>query len=175
MVPVLSVFVSHTHTHTHNTFFFTEKDYAQAQEMRCSAVQKESSTTCKGVYVCVCLYDSNTHNSTEVQMVLNVLSPSSLPSMREFSQKMVENLFNYASSFAVDPRQSPLAPGETYIPSSTLRDWYNTFQRRLAANPNFWKISVVLRMSVVCAVFFTYTMQVVILWSKEQCHCSIDQ
>ena len=131
--------------------------------------------------MCVCLYDSNTHDSTEVQMECIPKCPlslpetmatftqqqsqstalvgvrvepleelvlktpasgtqaSSLPSMTEFSQKMVENLFNYASSFAVDPRQSPLAPGETYIPSSTLRDWYNTFQRRLAANPNFWK------------------------------------
>ena len=103
-------------------------------------------------FVCVYVCMIATHTTllrSKWNVFLNVLSPSSLPSMTEFSQNMVENLFNYASSFAVDPRQSPLAPGETYIPSSTLRDWYNTFQRRLAANPNFWKISVVLRMSVV--------------------------
>lgn len=64
---------------------------------------------------------------------------STTETMVEFSQKMTENLFNFASSFAVDPSQSMLTSGELYIPSSALRQWYTTFQRRLAANPNFWK------------------------------------
>lgn len=64
---------------------------------------------------------------------------STVETMTEFSQKMVENLFNFASSFAVDPRASMLTSGELYIPSSALRQWYTTFQRRLAANPHFWK------------------------------------
>ena len=64
---------------------------------------------------------------------------STMGTMTEFSQKMVENLFNFASSFAVDPSQGMLTAGELYIPSSALRQWYTTFQRRLAANPNFWK------------------------------------
>ena len=64
---------------------------------------------------------------------------SSVGTMAEFSQKMVENLFNFASSFAVDPSQNMLSAGELYIPSSALQQWYTTFQRRLTANPNFWK------------------------------------
>ena len=64
---------------------------------------------------------------------------SSLSNMSEFSQKMLENLFNFASSYAVDPTQSALTPGETYIPAAALRQWYSNFQRRFSANPNFWK------------------------------------
>lgn len=64
---------------------------------------------------------------------------STVESMAEFGQKMVENLFNFASSFAVDPNQSMLNPTEVYIPSSALQQWYTNFQRRLAANPHFWK------------------------------------
>ena len=64
---------------------------------------------------------------------------STLSAKAEFSQKMLENLFNFASSFAVDPRQRTMTVGETYIPSSALRQWYTTFERRLATNPNFWK------------------------------------
>ena len=66
--------------------------------------------------------------------------PSSVEAMTEFSQKMLENFFNFASSFAVDPRQQGvLRAGETYVPSSALQQWYSNFQRRLAANPHFWK------------------------------------
>ena len=64
---------------------------------------------------------------------------STVGTMAEFGQKMIENFFNFASSFAVDPRQGGLSPGEMYIPSSTLQQWYTNFQRRLTANPNFWK------------------------------------
>ena len=64
---------------------------------------------------------------------------SNLSTMTEFSQKMVENLFNFASSYAVDPTQTALTAGETYVPASALRQWYTNFQRRLSANPNFWK------------------------------------
>ena len=64
---------------------------------------------------------------------------SSLSNMSEFSQKMLENLFNFASSYAVDPTRSALTPGETYIPAAALRQWYSNFQRRLSLNPNFWK------------------------------------
>lgn len=64
---------------------------------------------------------------------------STMESMAEFGQKMVENLFNFASSFAVDPNRSVLNPSEVYIPSSALQQWYTNFQRRLASNPHFWK------------------------------------
>lgn len=64
---------------------------------------------------------------------------STVSQFAEFSQKMLENLFNFASSFAVDPRQAVLSPSETYIPASALQQWYGNFQRKLQANPTFWK------------------------------------
>ena len=64
---------------------------------------------------------------------------STVSQFAEFSQKMLENLFNYASSFAVDPKQGGLSPSETYIPASALRQWYENFQRKLRADPKFWK------------------------------------
>ena len=64
---------------------------------------------------------------------------STVESLTEFSQKMLQNFFNFASSFAIDPTQTMLKPGETYLPSSVLQQWYTNFQRRLQMNPNFWK------------------------------------
>ncbi len=66
---------------------------------------------------------------------------STVTQFAEFSQKMLENLFNFASSFAVDPRQGGLNPTETYIPASVLQQWYGNFQRKLHADPKFWKYS----------------------------------
>lgn len=57
-------------------------------------------------------------------------------SFTEFTQKMLENFYNYASSFAKD------APdGQTYVPFSSLQHWFENFKRRLELNPNFWKSS----------------------------------
>jgi len=57
----------------------------------------------------------------------------------EFSQKMVENLFNYATSFAVSAVDMRTRPGETFVPFSSLQQWYTNFERRLQQNPNFWR------------------------------------
>jgi protein Hikeshi len=52
----------------------------------------------------------------------------------EFSQKMLENFYNYAASF------SKSAPdGISYVPLNTLQNWFESFKRRLIINPNFWK------------------------------------
>ena len=64
---------------------------------------------------------------------------SQVQSFTEFSQKMLENFFNYASSFAVSPGQGMLQPSATYIPMDVLQKWYTNFERRLQANPQFWK------------------------------------
>lgn len=64
---------------------------------------------------------------------------STVESFAEFTQKMLENFFNYACSFAVNPTQAPLNPAESYIPASVLQQWYGNFQRRLQNNPNFWR------------------------------------
>uniref|UniRef100_UPI0035901875 protein Hikeshi isoform X2 n=1 Tax=Myxine glutinosa TaxID=7769 RepID=UPI0035901875 len=58
---------------------------------------------------------------------------SNLDSFTEFTQKMLENFFNYAASFAVTQAQMVSNPTEAYLPA------YETFQRRMAYNPTFWK------------------------------------
>ena len=60
-------------------------------------------------------------------------------SITEFSQKMLENFFNYASSFSVSPSTSPMDPSASYVPMNVLMQWYTNFQRRLQTNPQFWK------------------------------------
>ena len=57
----------------------------------------------------------------------------------EFGQKMVENLFNFASSFAVSGGEMRSRSAETFVPFSCLQQWYNNFERRLQHDPNFWR------------------------------------
>lgn len=64
---------------------------------------------------------------------------SSVDSFLQFTQKMLDGLYNYAASFAVTQAQMCPNPTETFIPSSCILRWYENFQRRLAQNPNFWK------------------------------------
>ena len=64
---------------------------------------------------------------------------STVTSSLEFTQKMLDSLYNFASSFAVSQAQMTSNPTETFIPSSCILKWYENFQRRMAQNPNFWK------------------------------------
>ncbi|XP_046360663.1 protein Hikeshi-like [Haliotis cracherodii] len=64
---------------------------------------------------------------------------SSVESFVEYSRKMLENFFNFASSFAVTQSQMTPNPSETFVPISTLQKWFENFQRRLEQNPNFWR------------------------------------
>lgn len=67
---------------------------------------------------------------------------STIDSFTEFSQKMLRNFLNYASSFAVTPMmmsQMPINPMESYVPINSVQNWYDTFLRRMQADPNYWK------------------------------------
>ncbi|KAM7376461.1 hypothetical protein PAMP_006192 [Pampus punctatissimus] len=64
---------------------------------------------------------------------------STVDSFLQFTQKMLDSLFNFAASFAVSQRQMTPNPSETFIPSSCILKWYENFQRRMSQNPNFWK------------------------------------
>lgn len=66
-------------------------------------------------------------------------SVSTVDPFLDFSRKMLDSLFNFASSFAVSQAQMTPNPTETFIPSSCILRWYENFQRRLAQNPHFWK------------------------------------
>lgn len=60
-------------------------------------------------------------------------------SFTEFVQKMLTNFVNYVTSFSVTQAQMTANPTENFVPLSVLQRWYDTFDRRLQQNPNFWK------------------------------------
>jgi hypothetical protein len=73
------------------------------------------------------------------QVPITQATAPSLPAFVEFTAKMLESFFNYASSFAVTQSQMNPNPNETFVPLSTLKTWFENFQRRLQQNPYFWK------------------------------------
>ncbi len=66
---------------------------------------------------------------------------AAVPAFLEFARSTAESLFNYASSFSVTPNQlvTTVATGETFVPFSSLKRWYENFERRLSQDPYFWK------------------------------------
>ncbi|XP_043927135.1 protein Hikeshi [Protopterus annectens] len=66
-------------------------------------------------------------------------APSTLDAFTQFTQKMLESFYNYATSFTVSQMQMTPNPSELFIPASVVLKWYEIFQRRLSQNPNFWK------------------------------------
>lgn len=73
------------------------------------------------------------------QVPASKTTPSNLNSFVEFTQKMLENFFNYASSFAITQAQMSPQPNESFVPVSVVQQWYNNFQRKMTNDPNFWK------------------------------------
>ncbi|CAG5866931.1 protein Hikeshi [Menidia menidia] len=73
------------------------------------------------------------------QIPVTSAAVSTADSFLLFTQKMMESLYNFASSFAVSQAQMTPNPTETFIPSSCVLKWYENFQRRMTQNPNFWK------------------------------------
>ncbi|CAJ1074885.1 protein Hikeshi [Xyrichtys novacula] len=73
------------------------------------------------------------------QVPVSSAAVSTVDSFLQFTQKMLDSLYNFASSFAVTQAQMTPNPTETFIPSSCVLKWYENFQRRMAQNPNFWK------------------------------------
>jgi protein Hikeshi len=76
---------------------------------------------------------------------VNVLAQTSQNQTNEaehsyiFGKKMLENFMNFASSFTIRQSEMQPNPNETYVPLSTLNNWFTNFERRLRQNPNFWK------------------------------------
>lgn len=67
------------------------------------------------------------------------VSEAATNSFVEFVQKMLTSFLNYVSSFSVTQQQMTPNPTENFVPLSTIQGWYETFERRLQQNPNFWK------------------------------------
>ena len=68
-----------------------------------------------------------------------LVSAAATNSFVEFAQKMLTNFLNYISSFSITQSQMTPNPSENFVPLSTVQAWYETFERRLQQNPNFWK------------------------------------
>lgn len=71
--------------------------------------------------------------------ILESASESNKAKFVEFTEKTVQYLFNYVCSFSVSPTQALQNPNEPYIPMSAIKNWYETFRRKLELNPNFWQ------------------------------------
>ena len=50
---------------------------------------------------------------------------SSVSTAQEFSQKVIESLLNYSSSFALSPEQARMRTSETFVPFSGKCNRYN--------------------------------------------------
>lgn len=69
---------------------------------------------------------------------INTVEPTQNVSMFvEFTQYVIQNLFNYVSSYAVE--SSSQQQGTAIVPLLSIQKWYENFQRKLNINPNFWK------------------------------------
>jgi len=78
-------------------------------------------------------------NILEQQIAVNSANASNTDSFVDFAQKMITSFLNYISSFSVTQAQMTPNPTENFVPLSSIQGWYETFERRLQQNPNFWK------------------------------------
>ncbi|CAG9822608.1 unnamed protein product [Phaedon cochleariae] len=71
--------------------------------------------------------------------IQDIPSPNNAESYVSFAQKMLKHFMNYALSFTLTQANMVPDPSATYVPLSTVQNWYTNFERRLQQNPNFWK------------------------------------
>ncbi|XP_056647754.1 protein OPI10 homolog [Diorhabda carinulata] len=74
-----------------------------------------------------------------VANIQDVPSPNNVESYVTFAQRMLENFMNFVLSYTVNQSNMVPDPSATYVPLSTVQNWYVNFERRLQQNPNFWK------------------------------------
>ena len=58
---------------------------------------------------------------------------------KQQAQKMVENFFNFAGSFASEREQALRQADQTWIPLGALQRWHENFVAKLQRDPNFWR------------------------------------
>lgn len=68
-----------------------------------------------------------------------ITEPSNTTTFQEFAGRALENLLNYAGSYAVTQGQMTPNPSESFVPMTVLRRWYENFTRKLQMNPQFWR------------------------------------
>lgn len=74
--------------------------------------------------------------NAELQVTSLDNTTNNISSFVEFTQKMVQNLYNYVASYAIDCGPEQNMP---MVPLLSIQKWYENFERKLNLNPNFWK------------------------------------
>lgn len=57
----------------------------------------------------------------------------------EFTQKMLQHFIDFTSNTCQTSSLGFTKPSESYIPLTVVQAWYQNFQNKFAANPNFWQ------------------------------------
>lgn len=73
--------------------------------------------------------------SGQTPAVDSTSAPSKIDECAQFTSFAAQNLFNFAAGFA----QEIPGSSEAYVPLSAIQRWYQTIQRKLSLDPNFWK------------------------------------
>ncbi|XP_071796079.1 protein Hikeshi-like [Asterias amurensis] len=73
------------------------------------------------------------------QIPAETAQTSTLTSFSEFSMKMLENFYNYASSFGINQSQMTPQPNVSWIPMTVLDKWFQNFKKKMAQDQNFWR------------------------------------
>ncbi|CAG9765142.1 unnamed protein product [Ceutorhynchus assimilis] len=71
--------------------------------------------------------------------IREVPSPDGQTTQVNFAQKMLKNFMDYVLSYTINQANMVPDPTATYVPLSTVQNWYTNFERRLTLAPNFWK------------------------------------
>ncbi|XP_033639787.1 protein Hikeshi-like isoform X2 [Asterias rubens] len=73
------------------------------------------------------------------QIPAETTQTSTLTSFSEFSMKMLENFYDYASSFEINQSQMTPQPNISWIPMTVLDKWFQNFKNKMAQDQNFWR------------------------------------
>ncbi|PIK50095.1 hypothetical protein BSL78_13021 [Apostichopus japonicus] len=73
------------------------------------------------------------------QTPVSAAQASHMDNVTQYTTKLLENFYNFASSFAINQSQMTPQPNVSFIPSTVLDQWYQSFKRKLQQDPNFWK------------------------------------
>nr|XP_039255984.1 protein Hikeshi-like [Styela clava] len=77
------------------------------------------------------------------QTPVSGISAPKATTLMEFTQKMLQTFYNYASSFACSRETISNSlvgsPSDQFVPLNTLDKWFIEFQSKLQRDPNFWK------------------------------------
>ncbi|KAL1492007.1 hypothetical protein ABEB36_012513 [Hypothenemus hampei] len=74
-----------------------------------------------------------------LENIQEVPSPEGTEVQVSFAQKMLKSFMDYVLSYTITQAHMVPDPTATYVPLSTVQNWYTNFERRLALHPNFWK------------------------------------